>query len=63
MLEHSKLVLKAVAQYPVLFKKELQKSLMWLSNDDKEALIFWVRKEFDSSYNSILDSIKFDLSA
>ncbi len=61
MLEHSKLVLKAVAQYPVLFKKELQKSLAWLNNDDKKALLFWVKKEYQS-YDNLLESIQFDLT-
>ena len=57
MLEHQKKVLLAVAAYPYLFKKELLKSLTWLSFDELMKLRAWTRKEFGSYYNQLIGEV------
>ncbi|TLX77628.1 hypothetical protein E9993_03015 [Labilibacter sediminis] len=54
MLEHQKKVLLGVADNPYLFRKEILKSLSWLSIQEVEELYLWVKKEFGIYYAHIL---------
>lgn len=63
MLEHQKIVLQGVSDNKELFKKELYKSLKWLSSEEKTELKKWleenckqihaetIEEAFDSNYN------------
>jgi len=63
MLEHQKKVLLGVANSPRRFRKEIVKSLVWLSIEESEELYFWMKKEFGSSYSQILSEVFFGMSA
>lgn len=53
MLEHQKSVLRAVAGNPVLFRKELEKSFKWLSNQEVKKLLAWIDTEFNGRYHQL----------
>jgi hypothetical protein len=63
MLEHQKKVLLGVAKNPYLFKKELAKSLIWLSETEQEVLSEWVKKEFSSYHMLLMQEIDFGITA
>lgn len=63
MLEHQKKVLLGVSDNPYLFRKEIIKSLSWLSVKDAEELNRWVKKEFGLYYAHILGEIFCSISA
>ncbi|WP_044213578.1 hypothetical protein [Saccharicrinis fermentans] len=62
MLEHQKKVLLGVANNPRRFRKEIVKSLVWLSDEESEALYYWVKKEFGSNYSQILSEVFLGMS-
>jgi len=53
MLEHQKSVLRAVAENPVLFRKELEKSFNWLSDQEVRMLLVWLDAEFNGRYHQL----------
>lgn len=57
MLELQKFVLQRVCEDTRLFKKELIKSLKWLSSPDIEKLKQWVWLEFGKTHADILKEI------
>jgi len=54
MLEYSKLILSRVSFSPELFRRELQKSIDTLDNNDIDILKTWCIKEFGKSHPEIL---------
>lgn len=46
MLEYCKTVLQKVSFDPLLFEKELTKSLQWLEDSEKKTFYHWVSKNF-----------------
>ncbi len=63
MLEHQKKVLLGVSKNPHLFRKEIEKSLSWLSSNETEQLYKWVKKEFGLYYSQMLSEIFYGISA
>ncbi|WP_066633636.1 hypothetical protein [Labilibacter marinus] len=63
MLEHQKKVLLGVSKNPHLFRKEVVKSLTWLSTAEAKELYNWVKKEFGSYYAQMLGEVFFGVSA
>ena len=63
MLEHQKKVLLGVADNPYLFRKEIFKSLSWLSIQEVEELYSWVQNEFGIYYAHILGEVFSSISA
>lgn len=57
MLELQKFVLQQVSDNSALFKKELQKSILWLMSDDLENLREWVNQKFGIKYNDIIQEV------
>ena len=57
MLELQKFVLQHVCDDALLFKKELIKSLNWLSSPDLEKLKQWVWLEFGKMYEDIINEV------
>lgn len=57
MLEHQKVILKAVSNNIILFQKELVKSLVWLNEREQILLREWVDKNFNQSHKLILNSV------
>jgi hypothetical protein len=63
MLEYSKTVLKKVSFDPLLFKKELVKSIHWVGKHDRQILLNWCLLEFGSQYGqTILNCFSGDFS-
>ncbi|SMO37875.1 hypothetical protein SAMN06265379_101375 [Saccharicrinis carchari] len=54
MLEHQKIVLEGVIDYPELFKKELIKSSNWLSAPEYKLLKKWVFEDFAYRHHAII---------
>ncbi|NOZ46874.1 MAG: hypothetical protein GXO79_08830 [Chlorobi bacterium] len=54
MLEHQKTILKSISYNPVLFKKELKKSVKWLSSDDLIMLYDWLIANFGRNYLQLI---------
>lgn len=59
MLELQKFVLQRVCEDARLFKKELIKSLQWLSSQDIETLKKWVWTEFGKTHSDIIREVFF----
>lgn len=57
MLEHQKAILKAVANNIDLFRKELIKSLIWLSDREISLLRKWVREKFKQTHNDVMNEV------
>ena len=62
MLEHQKTILKKVSYNPRLFRKELEKSIKWLSSDELLALYTWVLVNYSSKYVEIIADVFKNLS-
>jgi hypothetical protein len=62
MLEYSKEILTKVSFDPVLFKKELQKAMMWLKGEQRTMLIKWCATTFDTSYGEVITATMKDLA-
>ncbi len=54
MLNYTKMILEKVSFNSSLFKKELLKSLQWLTKEEFEELKFWCMITFTDKYNEIL---------
>lgn len=57
MLELQKFVLQQVCEDARLFKKELIKSIMWLSIPDVENLKHWVLTEYGNRHSDIIKEV------
>lgn len=57
MLELQKFVLQRVCEDSRLFKRELKKSLRWLSTPEVELLKKWVWQEFGHTHAEILNNV------
>ncbi len=57
MLELQKFVLQEVCKDANLFKKELIKSVKWLSSPDIEKLRYWVMLEFGNTHSDIINEV------
>lgn len=57
MLELQKFVLKRVCEDARLFKKELIKSIKWLSLTDVEDLKLWVINEYGNMHPVIINEV------
>jgi hypothetical protein len=57
MLELQKFVLQRVYDDSRLFKRELMKSLKWLSSPDIEQLKQWVMLEFGNTHSNIINEV------
>jgi hypothetical protein len=54
MLEFSKVILKKVSFDTDLFRKELRKSISWLSNTESKQLKSWCLTYFGVSYHQTI---------
>ncbi|WP_439182699.1 hypothetical protein [Carboxylicivirga taeanensis] len=57
MLESCKIVLNGVKEDKQLFKKELIKSLAWLSTEEQKEFSQWVKDNFYRQHADIIDEI------
>ena len=57
MLEHQKRVLQGVSHNPYLFKKELIKSLHWLTTYEQVLFEKWVYENYYHLYPEAIDTI------
>ncbi|WP_430817435.1 hypothetical protein [Carboxylicivirga sp. RSCT41] len=57
MLEGYKTVLKGVRDSEFLFRKELRKTLSWITPEEQIELIDWVKLEFSDTHAGIIKEI------
>lgn len=57
MLEHQKTVLQGVSFDKALFKKELIKSILWLTQNEVFLLKQWVIKTFSNNHNDVIQEV------
>jgi len=57
MLELQKFVLQRVSEDARLFKKELIKSIKWLSLPEVEILKHWVLVEYGTKHSAIINEV------
>ncbi|MCU4166451.1 hypothetical protein [Carboxylicivirga caseinilyticus] len=55
MLEHQMKVLTSVSGNPILFKKELAKSIQWLNTEEQTQLINWVKENFGDDHSETIN--------
>jgi hypothetical protein len=60
MLELQKLVLEKVYENKSVFAKELQKSFLWLDNEDLFVLYYWAIGKFNNGYRNIINCVYLD---
>ena len=53
MLEYVKTILKKVSFNDMLFKKELSKSLKWLTDQERNELKKWISRTYGNVYQSV----------
>lgn len=53
MLEYVKTVLQKVSFNDTLFRKELSKSLKWLSDQERAELHRWISRTYGSVYQNV----------
>ena len=63
LLEHQKLILDKVKDDSALFEKELNKSLKWLSKEEKKELENWVKENYYDDYAYIINQIFTEIAA
>jgi hypothetical protein len=54
MLEHQKFILANISSVKPLFKKELMKSLNWLSTEEVIELHRWLIKNYWDTHNDLI---------
>ncbi|MCK4664308.1 MAG: hypothetical protein KAT68_15675 [Bacteroidales bacterium] len=54
MLEHQKIVLRNLYYDKIMFKKEINKSTKWLTNEELVLLYKWLKREFDTNYFTLI---------
>ncbi len=57
MLEHQKIVLRGVKENTKLFKKELEKSLQWLTLKEVNQLYNWLLNNFSDSHHNVIEEV------
>ena len=57
MLEYVKTVLQKVSFDTSLFRKELQKSINWLTKNERVELQTWLSYSFDGDYKKIIKEV------
>ena len=57
MLEHQKIVIDNVSEDKYLFRKELVKSLKWLSPDEITQLLKWVKNKYWHIHKEIIKEV------
>ncbi|TLX77044.1 hypothetical protein E9993_05005 [Labilibacter sediminis] len=57
MLKHQKAVLNGVRNNRNLFKKELIKSLHWMSNSELSQFVKWVKTNFYREYAELINDV------
>lgn len=57
MLNHQKLVLRNVAYNKELFRKELIKSLDWLSHDEVTILYKWLIENYEKTHIDVIKNV------
>ena len=57
MLELQKFVLLRVSDNKNLFKRELTKSLAWLSSQEVEELREWAEKQFGKTHADVINEV------
>lgn len=57
MLDHQKIILDNISENYQLFRKELEKSLKWLNDGDKQKLYIWVKSRFWNSHEDIIREV------
>lgn len=57
MLDHQKMVLQNVSNDENLFRKELLKSLHWLSSPERNQLYLWLKANFGDNYQSLISEV------
>jgi hypothetical protein len=62
MLEYVKTILQKVSFDTALFRKELQKSIQWLTTTEKVELKGWLNYSFNGDHKKIIKDI-FDKNA
>jgi hypothetical protein len=54
MLEHQKIVLSNLCDNEKLFKKELHKSIDWLTSEELKELWSWLKENYWQSHSEII---------
>ena len=57
MIEYAKVVLPGVSSWKILFKKELEKIIVWTEPDEWEELKKWCYKHFNDLHPDVLSSV------
>lgn len=57
MLEYVKIILQKVSFDTMLFRKELQKSIAWLTDEEKGELKIWLNKSFTDEHKKTINEI------
>jgi len=57
MLEHQKLVLQNLSNNKELFRKELEKSIVWLKSYEVYKLYAWVKEKYGKSHKEIINEV------
>lgn len=57
MLEYVKIILQKVSFDAMLFRKELQKSITWLNEEEKVELKIWLNASFTGEYKNVIKEI------
>ncbi|OFX36153.1 MAG: hypothetical protein A2X08_03150 [Bacteroidetes bacterium GWA2_32_17] len=57
MLEYVKTILQKVSFDMLLFSKELQKSINWLTENEKVELRVWLNSSFTGEYKAVIKEI------
>jgi len=57
MLEHQKLILRNVQDDIQLFRKELYKTLRWISDSELDDLRKWLYKNFSEKHLPVIEEV------
>lgn len=57
MLEHQKLILLNVKGDMRIFRKELHKTLRWISDAELEHFRSWLLSNFDEKHQKVIDEV------
>ena len=63
MLEYAKIILPKVSFSKDLFRKELNKCISWLEEDQVQELYDWCNENFKETYPDILSEAFSDIAA
>ena len=57
MIEYAKAILPVVSSWEILFKKELVKSLEWITEEEYPEFYLWCYTMFSHVYADLLDEV------